>query len=174
MQRVSARASAEVVVAMIVVILAISPGKCTAASTSTVPLVEFDACDAADGSSSLFCAARGRDDRRTRLSERACCFEAKCRNSRRSRSRSCRASQHLSARRSRSSADRIRNGSAPTAEQISARVRLLEILRVREVLRFLGRMAVEALFHRVCGDWLRGIAASPRLEPPAACRHVFL
>jgi len=45
---------------------------------------------------------------------------------------------------------------------------LLEILRERVVLRLLRHMAVEALFHRVGGDWLRGIAASPRLEPPSA------
>src|SRR5882757_5182237 len=54
------------------------------------------------------------------------------------------------------------------------RVRLLEILREREVLRLLWHMTVEALFHRVCGDWLGGIAAGPRLEPPAACRPVLL
>src|SRR6202171_1428196 len=58
--------------------------------------------------------------------------------------------------------------------RLSERALLLEILREREVLRLLGHMAVEALFHRVCGDWLRGIAASPRLEPPAAGRRVLL
>src|SRR5882762_3411205 len=51
---------------------------------------------------------------------------------------------------------------------------LLKVSREHIVVPFLGHMAAEALFRRVVGDRLGGIAAFPRLEPPAARRRVFL